>query len=322
MRILVYDASRRKTLTTGYGLVSTQFGERLKGLGNEVVYYDENPDFNADIWLWTRPPHYVEYKQFLQTNKNVFYTMHEEATFTGWKANWPSLLNRCTAIVTPTEWNKEVFEKGGVTKPIYVVPMGVDTKNYIGNRTYEFSLLSVHEAFGKDSSRENWKDSVEAYYATFYDNHNTEVSYTIKSWNSSREGFDAFTKQLVDSNNYDREKLPRVDLIDMELVVQDMNRLYGRSWAYIKNSQRECWSLPTLEAVACGVRIIGYPLPSIPYLNNDNTDFFQNREELKEKLWENFTRWRKWKISVSAWSWQNATKKLNTTLGEIMSLTV
>jgi glycosyltransferase involved in cell wall biosynthesis len=317
MKILIYDAVRRKTLTTGYGLMSAQFGERLKGLGHEIVYYDENPNFEADVWLWIRPPHYVEYKQFNENNKNVFFTMHEMTTFEGWKANWPTLLNKCTAVITPTEWNKEVFANAGVTKPIYVVPLGVDTKRYIGNKTFEFSILSAHEALGKDGSRENWKENLEAYYDAFYDNHYKEVSYTIKSWNVSKDNFYAYEKTLIDTKGYDREKLPRVSIVDMELVVQDMNSLYGKSWAFLKNSQREGWCLPALEALACGVRVIAFPVPSMPYLNKSNTDYFQNKDELKQALLENFKRWQKWKGSVNAWSWKSATIKLDAALKEI-----
>jgi glycosyltransferase involved in cell wall biosynthesis len=317
-KIMIYDAGRHKVMTTGYGLMSLQFGERLKPLGYEINYYDENPNFQADMWLWIRPPHYVEYKQFVNTNINVFFTMCEQAKFEGWKANWPTLLNRCNAVITPTEWNKEVFVNAGVTKPIYVVPLGVDTKKYIGNKTREFSLLSVHEALGKDASRENWKENLEAYYAIFYGTHHTEVSYTFKSWNMSREGFYEYEKKLIDNNGYDRALLPRVDILDMELVPQDMNQLYGKSWVFIKNSQKEGWCLPALEAMAAGTRVIAFPIPSMPYLNSGNADFFQDRVQLKAHIWANFRQWRKWRVEVDQWSWKNATDKLDKTLKEIM----
>jgi len=317
MKILIYDASRHRALTTGYGLMSKQVGERLKALKYEVFYYDEDPDFEADIWLWIRPPHYVEYKQFNPKNKNVFYTMHEEATFGGWKANWPTLLNKCTAVITPTDWNRDVFKNAGVTKPIYVVPLGVDTKIYHGVKTYDFSLLSVHESLGNSGSRENWKENLEAYYATFYNNHFSEVSYTIKSWNMSREGFYTYENKLIAENHYDRANLPKVDIVELELVPQDMNNLYSKSWAFLKNSQREGWCLPANEAVASGLRVIAFPIPSMPYLNNDNTDFFQNRDQLKAAIWENFIKWRKWRIAVNEWSWKAASTKLDVVLNEI-----
>ena len=317
---MCYDANRRNALASGYGLMSLQFGEGLRALGNEVVYYDQDPDFKGELMLWMRPPHYVKYPEFKPENINVFFTMHETETLEGWKSDWAELLNKCNAVIVPTEWNKGVFEKLGVTKPIYVVPLGVDTKKFIGNRTWEFSILSVHEALGKDNSREDWKENITAYYETFYDQYNTEVSYTIKSWNIDRDGYRNFVDKLINDKQYDREKLPRIDILEIELVTQDMNQLYGKSWAFLKNSVKEGWCLPALEAIATGTRVISRQIGAMPYLNDNNTDFYTDIGTLKIELWENYRRWRKWKNTVNAWSWKTASKKLDGILKEIINV--
>jgi len=313
MQYKIYDAGRRNAKESGYGLISQYFGSRLKDLGHEVSYYDEDPNSKADIWLWIRPPHYIKYPEFDTKNINVFYTMHEDDKLEGWKSDWINLLNKCNAVIVPTEWNKEVFSRLGLHVPIYVVPLGADVKTFIGAKTYEFSIFSVHEGLGKDSSREDWKSSVAEYYRLFYNNHNTEVVYTIKSWNMSHPDFEKYQESF----KYDRKLLPPIRVIDASLEKESMNDLYTKSWAFLKNSKREGWCLPALEAILCGTRVISRNLPSMPYLNETNCDFFSTNAELNNMMWENWRRYRKYRVQRNRWSWKEAVKKLDVVLREI-----
>lgn len=319
MKILIYDAGRRKDIETGYGVVAFQFGERLKGHGNEVFYFDErNHPADIDLWLWIRPPHYVKYKEFDPENVNVFYTMHEHEALQGWKAGWPRLLNKCDAVITPTEWNKEVWANNGVTVPIHVVPMGVDSKIFRGCRTYEFSLLSVFEGLGVDGSREYWREDIEAYFDVFHDNHHLEVSYTIKSWTTDWGGYQRFLRKLMGAKKYDPLRLPTVNVIEHKLIPVGMNALYAKHWAFLKNSRGEGWCLPAIEAMATGMRIISRPLPTMVYLTEKNCDFFDTPDELREMIWENWRRYRKWKLHINQWHWKKAVCDLHKALEEIL----
>ena len=62
------------------------------------------------------------------SNYNVFFTMMETQTL------HPDFARVCNnyadAIITPTQWNKDVFIKGGIKKPIHVVPLGVNIETY------------------------------------------------------------------------------------------------------------------------------------------------------------------------------------------------
>lgn len=318
MKIIIYDAGRRNQLTTGYGLISHQFSNRLRGKGHLIYYYDERtfPD-DIDMWLWIRPPHYIKYPEFKDHNLNVFYTMHEHDTLKYGKKEWPALLNRCTAVITPTEWNKKVWEKHSVTKPIYVVPPGVDSKTFKGNKTYQFSLLSIHEGLGLEGSREKWKENIQAYFDLFYDNHHDEVSYTIKSWSVDWQGYKHFVDKLINRKKYEADKLPQINVMETEITPSGMNSLYGSHWAFLKNTLGEGWCLPALEAVAVGTRVIANPYPAGVYLNKDNTDFFKDYDGLKNKMWENWRRYRKWKVYINSLSWNNSAKLLNEALLDI-----
>jgi len=322
MKIIIFDAGRRNHTQTGYGTMSHQFGERLKNFNHEIYYYDEHnyPD-KVDLWLWIRPPHYVEYKEFNPDNCNVFFTMCEQSVFQGWKSNWTKLLNKCNAIITPTEWNKQVWIGNGVTVPVYVAPLGVDTKVFKGGKTYEFSILSVFEGLGRDSSRELWKENIEAYFELFYDNHYNEVIYNIKSWNMDWAKYRKFLKVTAEKFNYDPLKLPAINTLDFDLVNADMNALYSKHWAFLKNSKGEGWCLPAIEAVSVGIRVMSKPLSAMVYLNDKNCDFFVHYEGLKKVMWENWRRYRKQKAAIGEYSWKESTIKLDMVLREITNET-
>ena len=318
MRILIFDAGRRNHTQTGYGTMSKQFGARLVNLGHEIYYHDEhNCPLKADLWLWIRPPHYVKYSEFNPDNCNVFFTMHEKDTLEGHKAEWPKLLNKCKAIITPTEWNRKVWIQNGVTVPVHTCPLGVDTKLYRGGRTYEFSMLSIFEGLGRDSSRESWKENIKAYFETFYDNQRNEVTYTIKSWNINWIEYNNYINYLVDKYKYAPNLLPKIQVLDLELVEIDLNNLYGKHWVFLKNSRGEGWSLPTLEAVSSGLRVIAKQLPVFEYLTEQNSDLFVHYKGLKQVIWENYKRWENIKGAVNQYHWKEATIKLNEVLKEI-----
>ena len=50
------------------------------------------------------------------------------------------------------------------------------------------------------------------------------------------------------------------------------------------------------------------------YLNDKNCDFFVHYEGLKKVIWENWRRYRKQKVAIGEYSWQEATIKLDVVL--------
>ena len=317
MKIIIFDAGRRNHIQTGYGIMSRQLGTRLVNRGYEVFYFDEHtfPD-KVDMWLWIRPPHYVRYKEFNPDNCNVFFTMCEQEKLIDHKSEWPELLNKCDALITPTAWNKEVWINNNVTIPIHVCPLGVNTKVFKGYQSYEFSILSVFEGLGSNA-REDWKTNIEAYYELFYDKHCDEVSYTIKSWTVNWDSYREFLRQLIKSKGYEANKLPAINVIDTELVPVDMNALYSKHWLFLKNTRGEGWSLPGLEALASGLNIVTTKLLAMAYLNEDNCTYFNGIKDLKSAMWNEWKKYRSIKLDILKWSWKESTIELDKILKRI-----
>lgn len=258
MKIRIYDAGRRDAQNSGYGVMIRYLAAELKKLGHEIVYFPRGGESgdDEDVVLWPRPPHYIKYKQFDKPGAtNVFFTMHESESFEGWKEDWPALLNRCDAIITPTEWNKGVFEKHGITVPITVIPLGIDTKVWHGGRTYRFSIMSLHEGLGSNSSRENWRETLTAYHEAFQELYEKDVLLTIKSWDMNVVNYLSHLASLR------RKGAPEVRVVELDLTNSDLNGLYAQHWFFVKNANREGWSLPLWEAMACGLRVAYTDLP-------------------------------------------------------------
>lgn len=318
MKIRIYDANQRNEPKSGYGLMSSQYAKYLATHGHDICFFPDIDKEGEDVVLWIRPPHYVKYPEFDPKKKNVFFTMHETEVFTDWKSDWPQLLNKTAAVITPTEWNKEVFVKNGVTVPIYVVPLGVDTKVFHGAKTYQFSVLSLFRGLGSDSSRENWKDTISAYIDAFYNNHNLEVELNIKAYGINYDGYNEFLREKT--NNLEYAKTPPINIIDMEILPESLNNLYSKHWLFVKNANREGWCLPLWEAISAGIRVARTDIPVFGDVNGAyNVITFPSGDEeaLKNIMLDEFRRWKKQKGFINAFSWKNSSQKLEGILREI-----
>jgi len=317
MKIRIYDANQRNNLTSGYGLMSRQIVDNLASLGHSICFFPDDGK-GEDVILWIRPPHYLKYPEFNLNKKNVIFTMHEKETFEGWKSDWPELLNKVDAVITPTEWNKQVFIKNGVTKPIFVVPLGVNPNDFHGAKDYIFSILTLHDKLGSDNSRENWKDTITAYYKAFKDNNSSSVSLTIKSYNIDRSKYELFINDL--KNKFSGNNFPPINILDVNLVAQSLNDLYSNHWLFIKNANREGWSLPLIEAMSCGLPIAHTNIPVL-----DWTKDYKERcvfkigdvEGLKNILLDRFRHWKREKGYINQFKWKNCAKGVENVIKSI-----
>ncbi len=298
MKLQIIDAMRHKHLETGYGQMAAAIHSGLKDRGHEV--YWENEDCKEDIRLWCRPPHYIKYDTFHEDECNIFFTMHEKKEFDGWKADWPILLNKCKAIIVPTEWNKEIFRKHGTTVPIYVCPLGVNTRLYSPEEVSIFKILAVHEGLGNPSSREDWQTTFEALK---YFQEKDNILLTIKTWNDRR----------ID--------LPRnVELLHLQLCQTDMGKLYRQHNLFIKNSVTEGWSLPFTEAIVTGMEVIA---SDCPVLRENAKDYpamwfkYGKVDQLKNHINQVYKRWRDELAVLQQYDWKYSIDKLEGILNEV-----
>ena len=191
---------------------------------------------------------------------NVGLTMTERESLAYYQErfDWVGLCNAMDMIVTPTEWNRAVFERHGI-RNVVVAPLGVDAE-FFTPKPYRF--LSVMTAFGRRGSRSNWADIVSAYRDAFQGHDDVEL--TILSpmarqpfeYSGIRESAALFlgdVRELVRSRS---GRDPRIDVRESgSLTRAEIRSVYRDHDCYVSYS-REGWGFPTLEAMACSLEVI------------------------------------------------------------------
>lgn len=222
--------------------------ERLKALGASRVPKDALKIYGMTaplIYDWSR------YK--------ALFTMMETRRL------HPDYVERCNCsdeIIVPTHWCKRTFEESGVTKPISVVPLGVDTSIYhpgaepigFSRDLRDFVFLSV---FGW-SLRKGYDVLLKAYLEEFTSDEPVSLLISSRYFGSTHE-----SKKKVIRDDVARVKgmvrnprKPHVALF-MDVLSDDMMpRLYAAADAYVLISRGEGQGLPFLESAACDVPVI------------------------------------------------------------------
>jgi glycosyltransferase involved in cell wall biosynthesis len=281
MRVLLIDGDRRHQAASGYGRLAAALAEGLPAHGHEVVFGLVPP---SDVCLYVSPPFSME--KVHTDGLRVGFTMHELDTLQPGKERWPAILNRLDLVLTPTAWNRDVWRRLGVTTPIEVVPLGVDPELYHPAGGDRCVFLSVHEGLGSPHSRENWTDSLHAYYGSF--TADDPVAWRVKTWNWEPDAFALARAEALAEHGLTELTAPPIELIDAELSHRDMRALYLEADLFVKNANREGWSIPCTEAVACGTAVAAARIePLVSHLPDDVHWFGAgDRERLGELLRE------------------------------------
>jgi glycosyltransferase involved in cell wall biosynthesis len=247
MRIWVSDGDRRLQEGNGYGQVSQAVSRGLIELGHDVQF-QEFPGMGLALFIC--PPGKIKFGRQV---RSAAITMHELDHLPESKREWAEILNRLDLVITPTEWNREVWERAGVTTPITVIPLGVDPELYFPVTGRRCTFLSVHENLGGDTSRENWRETLRAYLAAFAGEE--DVRLVVKTWKWKPAEHERARGELLAELGISAEQAPEIEVIDAVLRAEEMRDLYQRAWLFVKNANREGWSMPCTEALACGTPV-------------------------------------------------------------------
>jgi glycosyltransferase involved in cell wall biosynthesis len=272
VRIWLSDGDRRLQEGSGYGQLSAGVSRGLIELGHEVQF-QEFP--NMQVALFVCPPDKI---RFGRRVRSAAITMHELEELPEGKRGWVAILNRLDLVITPTRWNREVWERAGVRTPIEVVPLGVDPELYFPVTGRRCTFLCVHENLGGEGSREDWRQTLRAYLRTFTREDGTLL--LIKTWKWKPAEFRAARGAVLEELGLAETDAGEIEVLDRALPAEEMRELYQRSWLLIKNANREGWSMPCTEAVACGTPVAATAIePLLSHLPEDTRWFDPGDEE-------------------------------------------
>lgn len=304
MKLWIRDGNRHEQLASGYGQLAAALAANLERLGHVARF---EPFAEMDVCLFVCPPYGVRDAPEVFT---AVFTMHEEDTLPPAKSNWPDILNTVDLVLTPTPWNMTAWQKLGVRVPIEVVPLGIDDEVFKPPTGRTCRFLTVHADLGSGSSRENWQDTLHAYYSAF--THSDRVELLIKTWKYKHTGWHIARRQILEELTKDEAELPLVTVLEEKLPPEELSTLYHSAWLFVKNANREGWSLPCSEAVACGATIAATRIqPLISHLPPD-TIWFQNRnvEELTSILKKQYRLFLKEEARSRRFTWEKSAKVL------------
>lgn len=218
------------------------------------------------------------------SNYNVFFTMMETQTL------HPDFANVCNryadAIITPTQWNKDVFIKGGIKKPIYVVPLGVNTDIYkpglpklpitcrelpSGRAANSFPSFNFITLFGW-SYRKGIDVILKAYCDKFTSKDDVGFIICSRYMGSS----DRKSKRIVERDilNFMKgyEDPPRVYYYGENTSIHEMPNLMAHGDCFIWGSRGEGFALPVCEAGVMEIPVVStFNSAMTDYLTEDNS---------------------------------------------------
>jgi glycosyltransferase involved in cell wall biosynthesis len=286
VRIWLSDGDRRLDEGSGYGQVSAALSRGLIELGHEVRFQEFA---GMELALFVCPPNKI---RFGRQVRSAAVTMHELDHLPESKRDWAEILNRLDLVITPTAWNRDVWVRAGVTTPIEVVPLGVDPELYFPATGLHCTFLCVHENLGGETSREDWRQTLRAYLATF--GREDDVCLQIKTWKWKPEEFRAAREAVLGELGIEETDAAQVEVIDGALPAARMRELYQRAWLFVKNANREGWSMPCSEAIACGTPVAAAAIqPLLSHLGDDTRWFTAgDADELGRVLQDEYARFR------------------------------
>ncbi|MFD1774074.1 glycosyltransferase [Paenibacillus rhizophilus] len=174
---------------------------------------------------------------------------------------WKPHMNKFDAVFVPTRHNKEALRKSGVKVPIFIVPHGVDTKEYrpgnpklnIPERKGRFVFVSV---FGFQH-RKNPEGLLRAYWEEFSASDSVLLVIKTKGY-SSREN-EAWIKQRIiqykKKLGLGKSTAP-VKVIGREISPGQLKGIFTLGDAFVLPTRGEGVGMPFLEAMASGIPVI------------------------------------------------------------------
>jgi hypothetical protein len=190
----------------------------------------------------------------------VGYTMLE---VDGLPAEWVRQANRMDEIWVPSNFNKKTFSDSGVSRPIFVMPLGVDPdyfnpaiKSFRPSARYCF--LSVFE-WGE-------RKAPELLFRAFTEEFDAAEDAMLLCEIQNRDGRVSIHEEIA-RMRLREGSAPITLLLNKSVPRHQMGCLYRSADCFVTPTRGEGFGLPIIEAMACG-------LPVIATNWGAHTDFF------------------------------------------------
>ena len=193
--------------------------------------------------------------------------------------HWPAILNRLDGVLVPCEWNREVFNRSGVTVPIHVVPhlsqfVGASPVSDADRATIRQHLSSIDDHADRFvfysvaywSHRKAPYLALQAYWRAFGPNDRTlmilkttakDITRFHRHWRNGFRLRHPLAKESVRELRMQMpDRAPVVVIADESLSDQEMMALHERGDCFVSLTRTEGWGLGAFEAARTGKPVI------------------------------------------------------------------
>jgi len=230
--------------------------ERLQRMANNRINKEQGVSVQSILA--------VEWRKFCR--KNIGYGVFETDRIP--KA-WVPFCNEMDAIISPTDFNKGIFEiREDLKTPVYVVPNGI-TENFNPEvQPFEefkdkFNVVSV----GLMQHRKGFDVLINAFLHTFRDEPN--VRLILKIYSDAAFEVEALKNMIANMRKHHQAPAPEVVIISNYLNYEQMARLFKSADLFVTATRGEAWghAAPQAAAVGAPVAVTGWSAPAeiLPY---------------------------------------------------------
>jgi len=175
--------------------------------------------------------------------------------------HWPPLLNQLDRLLVPCRWNREVFQRSGVSVPIEVIPHIADLS--CGTSPGLLSGVSADDfvfyTIGSWTNRKAIWNTILCYWNTFRDEERVLLVIKTDRRDLTATGLRRIggsTRAALKRLKGRREDLAPVLLLDHEISTAAIAALHARGDVYVSLCRSEGWGLGAFQAAAAGKPLI------------------------------------------------------------------
>ncbi|MGP8231292.1 MAG: hypothetical protein ACLQL2_01315 [Methylovirgula sp.] len=303
---------------TGYGIAAAALVRGLHAAGVDIVWepmlpgpqlglgYAPAPDREAglpDLWplrddrracddviIHFVPeyyPHFIARERALGARRILGHTVWETDRL---PAHWPELINRLDGMIVPTEWNREIFRKSGVSVPILVAPHLPQFDDAPASEAERARLMArlpdlagrrVFYTISTWLERKGIAPLIAAFAAAFRADDPVALIVKTTPYDLERKGSNGFLPvgpqfeaMLAHAAAENGRAPPSIHLLTDELTIGELRALHEIGDCFVSLARAEGWGLGAFEAawLEKPVVITGWGGPTA-FLSADTADF-------------------------------------------------